>query len=536
MEINNNLILKNGKFHTLNADLPEVSAAAIRGNRLVFLGDTETAEAVFVNEPHSTVDLKGAVVIPGLTDSHIHFEWYSSGLLAINAETPTVDQVIVEVEKQAKSFPKGKWITGYGWNHNVWGGSFPSAELLDRVSPLHPVSLVAKSAHASWVNSAALRLAEITDNTPNPPGGQIVRDASGKATGLLLEEAMRLVDRIIPEPTLEELMEAVRQGMRNANQLGLTGIHDMDQPAVFRVFQNLHKAGQLTLRVNKSIPLNFLDQVIAAGLQTGFGDDMLHLGPVKMFADGALGPKTAWMLAGYDSSPQDTGISTTDIEVIYESVLKANAHGLATAIHAIGDRANREILNIYAEARKRLPSTLLRNRIEHVQLLAPEDRGRLADLGVIASMQPIHATSDMDIAEKHWGSRLSGAYAWKTQVDKGAILALGSDCPVETLDPLVGIHAAVTRRRADGSPGPRGWRPEQRLTVEEAVKGYTSGPAFAAGMEDRLGMLARGYLADLTILDRDIFTINPMDILSTTVLATMVDGRFVWRSEQLLNE
>ena len=344
---------------------------------------------------------------------------------------------------------------------------------------------------------------------------------------------MWMVDRKIPQPSIDELVEAIKFGMQTANKLGLTGVHDLDQPSVFRAFQKLHKDGKLTLRVNKGIPLAYLDQVVEAGVYSGFGDDMLHLGSVKMFADGALGPRTAWMLAGYDTAPDDTGIATTDIEVICDSVLKANANGLSVAIHAIGDRANREILNVYAEAKKRLPNTGLRNRIEHVQLLAPEDLGRLAELGVIASMQPIHATSDMHIADKHWGSRVSGAYALKTQLEKGAVLALGSDCPVETIDPLVGIHAAVTRRRADGTPGPEGWRPEQRLTVEEAVKGYTQGPAYAACMEDRLGTIKEGYLADLTILDKDIFTIDPMDILKTSVLGTIVDGKFVWRSEKI---
>jgi hypothetical protein len=528
-----NLVLINGLFHTLDPEQPSASAAAIRGDRIVYVGENENARAVFTNEPVEVIDLKGATVIPGLTDAHLHFEYYSMMLQNINAELPTVEDVVSEVEKFVRKTPEGKWITGFGWNHNEWGGEFPTAEMLDKVAPRHPVSLQAKSGHAIWVNTAALRATGIDDNTPDPPGGQIIRDSAGKATGIILEEAMWLVDRKIPSPTLDELVEAIKVGMRTANKLGLTGVHDLDQPSVFKAFQKLHKEGTLTLRVTKGIPLAYLDQVVEAGLYSGFGDDMLRLGSVKMFADGALGPKTAWMLAGYDSAPDDTGIATTDVEVLCDSTIKANANGLSVAIHAIGDRANREVLDIFAEAKKQNPNSGLRNRIEHVQLLAPEDLGRLAELGVIASMQPIHATSDMHIADKHWGSRVSGAYALKTQLDKGAILALGSDCPVETIDPLVGIHAAVTRRRADGTPGQEGWRPEQRLTVEEAVKGYTQGPAYAAGMEDRLGTIKEGYLADLTILDMDIFTIDPMDILKTGVLGTLVDGTFVWRSERL---
>ena len=528
-----NLVLFNGVFHTLNDAKPMASAVAIRGNSFIYVGDEAGAKAALADEPYEAVDLKGAAVVPGLTDAHLHFEYYALMLQNINAELPTSDDVVAEVEKRAKTTPEGKWITGFGWNHNVWAGEFPTAAMLDKVAPRHPVSLQAKSGHAIWVNSAALKAVGITNDTPDPKGGQILRDASGKATGVILEEAMWLVDRNIPAPTTEELADAIENALKEANKMGLTGVHDLDQPSVFKAFQKLHKAGKLTLRVNKGIPLAYLDQVISAGLYTGFGDDMLHLGPVKMFADGALGPRTAWMLAGYDSAPQDTGIGTTDIEVLCESVLKANANGLAVAIHAIGDRANREILDIYAEAKKQLPDTGLRNRIEHVQLLSPEDIGRLGKLGVIASMQPIHATSDMDIAEKHWGSRLSGAYALKSQLKHGAVLALGSDCPVETADPLVGIHAAVTRRRADGTPGPEGWLPAERLTVEEAVKGYTQGPAYACGMEDRLGTIAEGYLADLTILDKDIFAIDPMDILKTRVLGTVVDGRMVWRSTDI---
>ncbi|NLF51149.1 MAG: amidohydrolase [Leptolinea sp.] len=528
-----NLVLFNGVIHTLDTQKPTASAIGMRGNEIVFVGGDKEALALFNNEPCERVDLKGATVIPGLTDAHLHFEYYSMMLQTINAELPAAKDVVAKVAEKARSLPEGKWITGFGWNHNEWGGEFPNAAMLDEVSPRHPVSLQAKSGHAIWVNSAALREVGITDDTPDPEGGHIVRDAAGKATGIILEEAMWMVDRKIPAPTVEELAAAIENGLQTANRHGLTGVHDLDQPSVFKAFQRLHKEGKLTLRVNKGIPLAYLDAAVAAGLYTGFGDDMLHLGPVKMFADGALGPRTAWMLAGYDSAPEDLGISTTDVEVLCESTLKANSNGLAVAIHAIGDRANREVLNIFAEAKKQYPHSGLRNRIEHVQLLAPEDLGRLAELGVIASMQPLHATSDMYIADKHWGNRVTGAYALKTQLQKGAVLALGSDCPVETLDPLTGIHAAVTRRRSDGTPCPEGWRPEQRLTVEEAVRGYTQGPAYACGMEDRLGTIKEGYLADLTILEKDIFAIDPMDILKTEVVGTVVNGKFVWRSEAI---
>jgi hypothetical protein len=273
-----------------------------------------------------------------------------------------------------------------------------------------------------------------------------------------------------------------------------------------------------------------LADALRLGLRTGFGDAWLRIGAVKIFADGALGPQTAWMIEPYAGDAHNLGISTQPIETIREAVLSANANGLATAIHAIGDRAVREVLNVYEQACQKLGNMGLRNRIEHVQLIDPADSSRRTERRVRASMQPIHATSDMDMAERYWGKRCAGAYAWKTQLDQGAVLALGSDAPVESLNPLLGLHAAVTRRRADGAPGPQGWHPEQRLTVKAAVRGFTWGPAYATGMENQLGSLERGKLADLTILDQDIFAVAPMEILNTRVVGTIVGGKLVYNT------
>ena len=411
--------------------------------------------------------------------------------------------------------------------------SSPALSQLDNVAPNNPVCLTAKSGHAVWVNTTALRMAQVTAETPDPPGGQIVRDALGQPTGILLEEAISLVDPLIPQPTLEAIVEAMHRALAVANRAGLTGVHDMDGPSAFRAEQILRKSGMLSLRITKSIAFDYLDEAIALGLRSGFGDDWLRIGPVKIFADGALGPRTAWMIEGYDSAPEETGISVNDPETILEGVRRANAAGLACATHAIGDRAVRQVIDIYATLSPENKERGLRNRIEHVQLVHPADQDRLARHGIIASMQPIHATSDMLMADRHWGKRCAGAYALKTMLEHGTVLALGSDCPVEVIDPLVGIHAAVTRRRVDGSPGPDGWRPEQRLTVEEAVRGFSWGPAYAAGMEDRLGSLTVGKLADMTILQEDIFSIDPMEIPYIPVLGTLVGGRFAWRDDSL---
>lgn len=544
------LLLTNANIYTLDPARPRATALAISDDRILAVGeDTELSSPL---SPPLTkggreerIDLKGCTVIPGLIDAHLHFEWYALGLQNIDADVPTLEQALERVAERARVMPKGSWLLGRGWNQNVWpGGAFPTAADLDRVAPEHPVFLTAKSGHAAWVNSLALRLAGISASTPDPAGGSIVRDARGQPTGILLEDAMELVRRHLPDPTPEQVAAAMQAALSNAWRAGLTGIHDFDGPRAFSAYQLLKERGKLGLRVVKNIPVAYLQQAIELGLRTGFGDDWLRIGAIKIFADGALGPRTAALFAPYEGEPDNRGIVVTDKEEMFEKVRLASASGLACAIHAIGDRANHDVLDVYEAVRRleaqraKAPSPLaegwggrpphgpLRHRIEHVQLLHPDDYGRLAQLGLIASMQPIHAISDMEMAERYWGERCAGAYAWRTQLEAGAVLAFGSDCPVEPLEPLLGIYAAVTRRRADGSPGPEGWYPQQRLTVEEAVRGFTWGAAYAASMEGHLGTLTPGKLADLVVLSEDIFRMDPMAIPQTEVLATMIGGRF----------
>ena len=524
------LVLLNGRIHTLDARAPHATAVAIRDDRILYVGDDAAARQT-LRAGGETIDLRGRCVIPGLTDAHVHFSMYAMALQSVEAETETLAEALSRVARRAKTTSPGDWITGNGWNQNVWGGNFPTAADLDRVAPEHPVMLHAKSGHAMWVNTRTLELAGITASTPDPAGGQIVRDARGQPTGILLENAMDIVTAIQPALTPEEVAEAMLEAIQIAHRAGLTGVHDFDGPVAFAAFQMLKQRGQLGLRIVKSIPHDKLSQAIDLGLRSGLGDDWLRIGQVKLFADGALGPQTAWMLEPFEGS-DSVGIPTLDETEMAGSVRRANAAGLACAIHAIGDRACRTALDVYEEVGSR--EGQLRNRIEHVQLLHPQDYARLGKLGVVASMQPIHATSDMLIADKYWGQRSAGAYAWRTQLNAGAALAFGSDCPVEKIDPLMGIHAAVTRRRADGSPGPEGWRLEQRLTVEEAARAFTWGAAYAAGREDRLGSITPGKLADFTVLDRDIFEIEPMEILHAHVDATIIGGQFAWRADSLV--
>lgn len=297
--------------------------------------------------------------------------------------------------------------------------------------------------------------------------------------------------------------------------------------------QQLHTRGKLKLRVTKSIPIEDLDHAVELGLRTGFGDDWLRIGSVKAFMDGALGPHTAAMFQPYEKEPENRGILNMDAEELFESGRRAAGAGLSLAVHAIGDRANHEVLDAYEQLRRfERDNNLspLRHRIEHVQILHPDDAGRLAHMGIIASMQPIHATSDMHMADQYWGERAQHSYAWSTQLKQGAHLAFGSDAPVESPNPFLGLHATVTRQRADGSPGPEGWYPEQRLSLQQAIEGFTLGPAYAAGMESRLGKLVPGYLADLIVIAKDPFTNPPADLLKMESSATMFGGEWVWQS------
>ena len=533
------LILRNGRIYTQIGSQPWASALAIRGERVVAVGGDD--EVFSLSGPGSrVVDLGGKLVIPGLIDAHVHLSWYAHFLHNVDLTwAQTAQQAAEVVAGQAQRTPPGEWVLGRSWSQDRWPDrAFPTAAQLDALVPHHPVCLDAQSGHAAWVNSAALRLAGITADTPDPRGGRIGRDASGNPSGILFEAAMDLVKRIIPDPTPEQIAEQVKTAIRRAQRGGLTGIHDFDGALAFQAYQLLRQRGELDLRIVKNIPVELLDQALAVGLRWGFGDDMLRIGGIKIFADGALGPRTAWMIEPYEGEPDNYGLCTTDPEEMMEAVSRASAGGLPAAIHAIGDRAVHHVLNVYEavraqEAARGIRPDQRRHRIEHVQIIHPDDAPRLGQLGIVASMQPNHATSDMEMADRYWGARSEYAYNWRLQLDGGAVLAFGSDAPIEPIEPLPNIQAAVTRRRADGMPGPEGWRSgprgRGRLAIEEAVRGFTLGPAYAAGMEDRLGRLAPGYFADLMVLGQDIFTGDPMAIGEAPVLGTMVGGTWVHR-------
>ncbi len=523
------LALLNGNIYTMDPQRPKVSAVAIAGDRFVATGSDAEMRALLAPGGRE-VNLRGATVVPGFIDAHIHFLSYGLSLQEIDLSgTSTLSSALARVGGRAADTPHGQWLMGRGWDQSVWeGGAFPSAAQLDAVAAAHPVYLARKCGHAAWVNSRALEQVGITADTGDPDGGEIVRDGEGRPTGILLEKAMELAFPCMVEPPAEEAVAAVRHAQEVVHRMGIVGVHTKEGAASLRAFQQMRKEGDLRLRTVAQIPVAELDSAIRLGLRTGLGDDFLRIGGVKVFSDGALGPRTAWMLAPYDGEPENLGIAVTGEEEMADIVARATDAGLAVVTHAIGDRANRMVLDALEASRRAGRGLHLRHRIEHAQVLHPDDIQRFAQLDIIASVQPIHATQDMLIADKYWGERSRYAYAFRSLWDSGAKLAFGSDAPVETPDVIEGIHAAVTRMRADGSPGGEGWYPEERLTVEEAVWAYTVGAAYAGGTESSQGSIAAGKFADLAVLSQDIFRIHPMAILETEVEATVVGGEFVW--------
>jgi hypothetical protein len=530
-----NLVLVNGRIHTMDARQPRATAIAIEDDRIVAVGSDADMRRLLA-QGGKVFDLERRTVVPGLIDAHLHFLSYGLSLREINLiGAPSLAAAQARVAERAAHTPAGNWLTGRGWDQVFWEGQhFPNRHDLDAVTPQHPAFLRRKCGHAGWANSRALELAGITASTPDPDGGAIERDpATGAPTGILLERAMDLVSSLLSAPAEADATDAVRVAMHRAHQFGITGVHNMEAAPALRAFQSLRRSGELKLRVLQQIPEVDLDAAIQLGIESGYGDAWLRFGALKIFADGSLGARSALMVEPYVGEPDNIGIAVSSAEHLRYQVEKAARAGLAVHIHAIGDQANRNVLDAIEATRRAGIGLHLRHRIEHAQVLHPADLPRFAALGVIASMQPIHCTQDIVLADAHWGARCRLAYAWSSLLASGAVLAFGSDAPVETPDVMQGIYAAVTRRRADGYPGPEGWVPEECVSVTEAVYAYTAGAAYAGGEEATKGTLSAGKLADLTVLSEDIFAIEPAGILETRAVATMVGGEFVYGAEKL---
>jgi predicted amidohydrolase YtcJ len=522
-------LLHNARIHTLDPARPSASALVIEAGRILAVGGEDLLD-VFTDA--SREDMGGRIVLPGLVDGHIHLQELALSRSRLDCEVNSREEILQSVKQAAGQKKAGEWLQGHGWNQNSWGGEWPTSAQLDESSSDTPVYLTAKSLHAAWVNSAALKLAGITADTADPADGVIQRDVHGNPTGILFEAALKLVEKVIPEPDPQALAQSFQQLIPQLWQMGLTGVHDFDKRTCFQALQILHQRGELGLRVVKSIPRDLLPQAIQLGLSSGLGDEWLRIGSVKLFADGALGTHTAAMVDGYVDDPQNRGILILDAEALFEIGRPAAENGFSLAVHAIGDRAVHEVLDGFARLRNHERSkglTGLRHRIEHVQTIQPADGRRLADMDLLASMQPIHAPSDMVTADRCLGERAAYSYAWRTLLQHGTRLVFGSDAPVESPNPFHGLHAAVTRQRQDGQPGPEGWYSAQRLTFREALASFTLGPAYAARMEKNQGRLLASFLADLIVMNDDPFICDPAELFNFQPAATMVGGEWVWR-------
>jgi predicted amidohydrolase YtcJ len=503
------MILERGVIRTLEPSLPTASALAIAGDRIA--GGVGTHETALPGPER--VDLGGRCVLPGFNDAHVHFPTWAVARQEVRLEgVGSVEEAVGRVRDGLSSVRESGWLRGRGWRDAGWPAP-PTKEALDEVTGDVPVALLAHDSHSLWVNSAALSWA---NGDLDVDGGVVERDARGEATGVLREEACwRFRDRHIHIPE-EEYLEAMREGLRVAAARGVTAVHDKDGwIGALRFWQSLKGAGALTLRVWQSLPVEHVDELAGLGMRSGFGDDLLRVGYLKAFMDGTLGSQTARMLDGI-------GVEITSREALVSIIRRAAYAGWPVAVHAIGDLANREALDAFEEIREIWQTMGLRQRIEHAQLLAADDVGRFAELGVAASVQFSHAPSDRDLADRFWAGKTEGAYAYRSLWDTGAVVANGSDAPIEELDPLAGIVAGVLRT-IDDRPA---WHPEQTLVVEEAIAATCVTPAWLAYDEHRRGKLIPGYLADLVVLDRDPVAIPPEELPDVQVVATMVGGRW----------
>ena len=528
------LVLTNGKIWTGSQAQPQAEAVACLNGRIVAVGSS--AEVLRSAGPRTEIiDLGGKLVVPGFNDAHVHFYDGGSNLSGVQLRDAKSEAEFRErIRRFAAQLPKGRWILGGEWDHENWTpAQLPTRQLIDEAAGDHPVFVSRLDGHMALANTLALKLAGITRDTPDPPGGTIVRDSNGEPAGVLKDAAKAAVERIIPAPSEEEIDDAIRAAMRYAAENGVTSVQDVSAaPPYLRVYQKLLQRGELTVRISGHQPLADWKRLADVGILANFGGPMLHIGALKGFADGSLGSTTALFFEPYLDAPSTSGLAND--EMIPESkmlrhIVDADRAGLQVAVHAIGDKANHLVLNFFEQAITANGPRDRRFRIEHAQHLRADDIPRFAKLGVIASMQPYHAIDDGRWAEKRIGpERARRTYAFRSLLDAGAILAFGSDWDVAPMIPLSGIYGAVTRRTLDGKH-PGGWVPEQKITVSEALRAYTWGSAYASFEEKIKGAIEPGKLADMVVLSRDILTIDPAEIADVKVLITVFDGKVIYR-------
>jgi hypothetical protein len=525
----------NGSFHAHAHDTRKKEAVAAFHGRILYVGDRDVARNVFPKgiEPE-VIDLGGKAAIPGFTDSHLHLMSLGLGFRHIRLDDVTsIAELKARVKARAGTAGPGEWVLGRGWDQDYFRERrYPTRKDLDEAAGDRPVYLTRGCGHLAVLSSKALEVAGITRDTPDPPGGVIDRDMYGEPTGVLRESAQGLARDKVPQPSREALEDSTKEAMKHLLSKGITTIHPNDGHAGFQgtmeVYRNAHADG-IPLRVYWDMPFDFLPELADTPLRTGDGDDYLRIGAVKIFADGSLGGRTAALEEPYSDDPRNSGILVIPEETLKEHVYAAHVLGMQVAVHAIGDKATRLSIEAIAEAQSRLPRKPLRHRLVHVQILSAFLITEMRRVGVVADVQPKFLTTDMRWAQDRVGTqRMRSSYSWHTMLKAGIPLAGGSDCPVEPADPLFGIYAAVTRKDMDGNPK-GAFYPNERVTLEEAVRMFTLGGSYAAFQEDQKGTLEPGKLADFVVLSEDLFRVAPDDIKDLEVLMTVVGGEVAYK-------
>jgi predicted amidohydrolase YtcJ len=538
----------NGNIITMNPDAPRSGHMLVAGERiwscrndakplgLDWRDPAFNAQRRALSPEVEFTDLCGASVIPGLVDCHAHFLWWAVNLTYADLTGTRSEEEAVEIMRtHARQLPKGDWLIGFGWTHNLWEDPrLPTRKSLDEAFGDTPVFLSSKCSHLAWVNSAALARAGVDASTPDPVGGQIERRPDGggsqELTGILKETAMGLVESKIDQPSEETFRQALARGQKIAHGFGLTGVHSPEYLHTWEFMQRAHAEGALKVRVNFLAPLSLLGQLEELKVRQGLGDDWLRIAGVKAFCDGSLGGRTALMHEPFEGEPENRGIRVLEAEELFQATLRSNRVGLPIAIHAIGDRAVDDALTAFERAGGELEAMglpAMQNRIEHLQLFAGSSLERLGRVRPVASVQPIHLCADMGPADRYWGKRSRYAYAFRSLAEAGCTLVFGSDAPVEPINPFLGIYAAATRKDLNASPD-GGWYPEERISVEQAIAAYTRNAAQVAGQSAILGQLEQGKLADFVVIAEDPIQGSPEGLRSVEPLATFIGGECVY--------
>jgi predicted amidohydrolase YtcJ len=526
-------IIRNAKVWTVDKTHPTAQAVAVLGDRIVAVGSNDDVEG-WHGAHTRTIDASGKLLLPGFNDSHVHFVDGGLSLDSVQLNDATsAAEFARRIGEQVKKTPKGEWVTSGDWDETKWiPAAMPSRDLIDPLSPDTPVFVSRYDGHMALANSVTLRLAGITAQTPDPPGGVIVHDAHGNPTGALKDAAMDYVYKIAPPLSHDERLRAVRRALAHAASLGVTSVQHMNpEYSDIAVYSELLERGELTTRIYAAPLITGVDDQVKIGIRRAFGGPFLRIGALKAYADGSLGSSTAYFFEPFSNQPNNRGLLSDEmhpISLMQDRMMKADAAGLQICTHAIGDQGISIILDLYSSVVKAHGESDRRFRIEHAQHMAAKDFDRFAQLHVIASVQPYHAIDDGRWAEERIGrDRASRTYAFRTFLDHGVRLAFGTDWNVAPLNPMLGLYAAVTRATLDGK-NPNGWFPEQKLTVAEAVEAYTMGSAYAEFQENDKGSITPGKLADMVLLSDDVFTIDPAKIRDVRIMTTWVGGKKVW--------